>query len=399
MRLSCVREPLDLGPQRDPRLRVEPRRRLVEEEHARPVDEADRNVEPPLHPTGVAARDAVGGLAQADELEQFVDAGAQGRAGHAVDPALEHEVLAPGRLPVHAGLLCDVPDRAAHAVRVANDVFAGDDRASGVGSRQRRERAHGRRLAGAVRAEQSEHLAVADGERDAVERLDLLVALAEVFGDDRVHALTVLMQTRLLCNLVAASGLGDANAGPDAGNRADRAEQERHRRERARAPEHRHVPADDAAESSAEADHGTSHVAVDRHASRRSLESAAVDSGIRARSSSAASASPSAAASPEEARAAASSLGGPVVVKAQVLTGGRGKAGGVKLAEDPADAEQKARDILGLDIRGHIVRKLWIERASDIAKEYYLSITFDRRREKAALHVHDAGWRRDRAGR
>jgi succinyl-CoA synthetase beta subunit len=82
--------------------------------------------------------------------------------------------------------------------------------------------------------------------------------------------------------------------------------------------------------------------------------------------------------SPEEARAAAEELGGPVVVKAQVLTGGRGKAGGVKLADDPAGAEAKARDILGLDINGHVVRKLWIERASDIAKEYYLSITFDR---------------------
>ena len=61
-----------------------------------------------------------------------------------------------------------------------------------------------------------------------------------------------------------------------------------------------------------------------------------------------------------------------------MLTGGRGKAGGVKLAEDPADAEQKARDIIGLDIRGHVVEKVWIEQASDIAKEYYLSITFDR---------------------
>jgi succinyl-CoA synthetase beta subunit len=81
---------------------------------------------------------------------------------------------------------------------------------------------------------------------------------------------------------------------------------------------------------------------------------------------------------PEDARAAAAELGGPVVVKAQVLTGGRGKAGGVKLADDPADAEGKARDILGLDINGHVVRKLWIEQASDIAKEYYLSITFDR---------------------
>src|SRR5580765_1879592 len=86
--------------------------------------------------------------------------------------------------------------------------------------------------------------------------------------------------------------------------------------------------------------------------------------------------------SPEEARAAASSLGGPVVVKAQVLTGGRGKAGGVKLAEDPADAEAKARDILGLDIRGHVVRTLWIEQASDIEHEYYLSVTFDRGAKK-----------------
>jgi len=81
---------------------------------------------------------------------------------------------------------------------------------------------------------------------------------------------------------------------------------------------------------------------------------------------------------PEEARAAAEELGGQVVVKAQVLTGGRGKAGGIKLAEGPDDAEQKADEILGLDIRGHVVRKLWVESASDIAKEYYLSLTFDR---------------------
>src|SRR6476659_3176141 len=81
---------------------------------------------------------------------------------------------------------------------------------------------------------------------------------------------------------------------------------------------------------------------------------------------------------PEEARAAAEELGGQVVVKAQVLTGGRGKAGGVKLADNPDDAERKAGEILGLDINGHVVRKLWIEDASEIAKEYYLSVTFDR---------------------
>ena len=67
-----------------------------------------------------------------------------------------------------------------------------------------------------------------------------------------------------------------------------------------------------------------------------------------------------------------------VVVKAQVKTGGRGKAGGIKLAEGPDEAEERAKEILGLDIRGHVVRRLWIEAASDIAKEYYLSVTFDR---------------------
>jgi succinyl-CoA synthetase beta subunit len=86
--------------------------------------------------------------------------------------------------------------------------------------------------------------------------------------------------------------------------------------------------------------------------------------------------------SPEEARAAAVDLGGQVVVKAQVLTGGRGKAGGVKLADGSAEAEARAREILGLDIRGHVVRRLWIESASDIAKEYYLSVTFDRSEKK-----------------
>src|SRR5947208_2566145 len=71
---------------------------------------------------------------------------------------------------------------------------------------------------------------------------------------------------------------------------------------------------------------------------------------------------------PQEARAAAEEIGGQVVVKAQVLTGGRGKAGGVKLAEGSVDAEAKAKDILGLAINGHVVRKLWIERHSDIAE-------------------------------
>ena len=86
---------------------------------------------------------------------------------------------------------------------------------------------------------------------------------------------------------------------------------------------------------------------------------------------------------PDEARAAAEDLRGQVVVKAQVLTGGRGKAGGIQLANSPEEAAEKAEAILGLDIRGHVVRKLWVERSSEIAKEYYLSLTFDRGAKQA----------------
>jgi succinyl-CoA synthetase beta subunit len=80
----------------------------------------------------------------------------------------------------------------------------------------------------------------------------------------------------------------------------------------------------------------------------------------------------------EDAVEAANEVGYPVVVKAQVLIGGRGKAGGVKLADNEAQAREHATNILGLDIKGHTVRTLWIEHASDIATEYYASVLLDR---------------------
>jgi len=94
---------------------------------------------------------------------------------------------------------------------------------------------------------------------------------------------------------------------------------------------------------------------------------------------------------PAEARAAAEELGGTVVVKAQVLVGGRGKAGGIKLAADPDEAEARAAEILGMDIKGRIVRILWIERASDIAAEYYVSFTLDRAARKHLAMVSSEG--------
>ena len=84
----------------------------------------------------------------------------------------------------------------------------------------------------------------------------------------------------------------------------------------------------------------------------------------------------------EEAVQAAEELGTPVMVKAQVHTGGRGKAGGVKFAATIEDVTEHASNILGLDIKGHIVGRVWIEKASDIAEEYYASFTLDRSAKK-----------------
>jgi succinyl-CoA synthetase beta subunit len=84
----------------------------------------------------------------------------------------------------------------------------------------------------------------------------------------------------------------------------------------------------------------------------------------------------------QDAVIAAAEVGYPVVVKAQVLIGGRGKAGGVKLAADESELRQHAGNILGMDIKGHIVRTVWIEHASDIASEYYASVLLDRSAKK-----------------
>jgi len=81
---------------------------------------------------------------------------------------------------------------------------------------------------------------------------------------------------------------------------------------------------------------------------------------------------------PDEVVSHANRLGYPVVVKAQVQVGGRGKAGGIKLASGPEDARAHAEAILGMDIKGHVVKRVWVEHASDIEREYYASFTLDR---------------------
>lgn len=96
-------------------------------------------------------------------------------------------------------------------------------------------------------------------------------------------------------------------------------------------------------------------------------------------------------ATPEEARAAAQEIGKPVVIKAQVHVGGRGKAGGIRLAADPDEAEAAARQILGMDIRGATVHKVLVASAVEIAHEYYLGVVLDRASRRIVVMASAAG--------
>ena len=93
----------------------------------------------------------------------------------------------------------------------------------------------------------------------------------------------------------------------------------------------------------------------------------------------------------DEAVAEADKAGYPVVVKAQVQVGGRGKAGGIKLANDAGEVRHHAGNILGMDIKGHVVKRVWVEHASDIAEEYYASFTLDRSAKKHLLMLSAQG--------
>src|ERR687892_1254456 len=93
----------------------------------------------------------------------------------------------------------------------------------------------------------------------------------------------------------------------------------------------------------------------------------------------------------EEAVAAADEIGYPCVIKAQVQIGGRGKAGGIKVAQARPEAEEHAKAILGMDIRGHTVHEVWVEAASDIAAEYYASIVFDRSAKRPLVMLSTQG--------
>src|SRR4051812_3867131 len=93
----------------------------------------------------------------------------------------------------------------------------------------------------------------------------------------------------------------------------------------------------------------------------------------------------------DEAVEAAEEIGYPCVIKAQVQIGGRGKAGGIKVAKDRDEAQEHATNIIGMDIRGHTVHEVWVEAASDIASEYYASVVFDRSAKKPLIMLSTQG--------
>ena len=173
-----LREAADLLPERGAALDVEAGRRLVEEEDLRRVDEGEREVEPPLHPAGVAADLAVGRLREADALEQELAAPGALGPRDALQRRLQAQVLAAGEQRVERRLLERGADRGPHLRALADDVVAGHGRRAGRRREEGREHVHRRRLAGAVGAEESVDLAGVHDEVDPVHGARALLELA-----------------------------------------------------------------------------------------------------------------------------------------------------------------------------------------------------------------------------
>ena len=131
-----VGEPFDLRPHLSPGLRVEPGRRFVEEEHLRAVNQSDRDIQAPGHPAGVGPDQPVGGVSEAEPVEEFAGAGSRGPAAQSLDAGGEQQVLAAGGHRIAACLLRDQADLVAHLPGVADDIDAGHAGVARVRPRQ-----------------------------------------------------------------------------------------------------------------------------------------------------------------------------------------------------------------------------------------------------------------------
>ena len=171
--LLLAGEPLDLLPELRARLGIETGGRFVEEQHLRPVDETERDVEPPLHAARVGLGRPVGRIAQAELLKQFGGPAAGPRPAPVVQPPDDLQVLPAGELLLDGGRLAGQPDGAADRGRLAHDVMALDHRPAAVGQQQRGQDPHRGGLPGAVGAEHAEHRPARHRQVDTARRLHI----------------------------------------------------------------------------------------------------------------------------------------------------------------------------------------------------------------------------------
>jgi len=184
--VRLLAQPQHVFPHQRARLRIEADRRLVEEQHSRDVHERPGDFQTACHPAGELRHEVVAAVAQVDELEHARDALVDLAAGHAVEHRVEAEVLL-RREPVVEGLVLeDEADVAAHRLRSCRNVKAGDRDAPGRRPQERAQHVDRRRLAGAIRPQEREHLALTDIEADPVHSGELAKPSREVTDLDHV---------------------------------------------------------------------------------------------------------------------------------------------------------------------------------------------------------------------
>ena len=175
---------LDRLPQRDPAARVEPGRRLVQEDHRRLGDQRRREVEAPAHAARVRLDEPVARLVELEPVEQRARPLGRALLAEVVEAADHLQVLEAGQVLVDRGVLPRQADLSPQRRRVVTDVEAHHARRAGGGREERGQDPDRGRLAGAVRAEQAEHRPALDAQVDSAERFDVLVRLGEALGLD-----------------------------------------------------------------------------------------------------------------------------------------------------------------------------------------------------------------------
>ena len=185
--IALLAQRLHVLPQPPARLRIEADGRLVEEQHAGVMDERARDLEPSFHAGRERPHQAVAPLRELDQMQHLVDPALAPRRRHAIDEAVEIEVLVHGQAIVERGLLEHHAEAAPRLQRMGDDVDAADPRGAAVGLEDGAEDVEQRGLAGAVRAEQREQLVRPHREADIVQRQRAAIALGHAVDHDLRH--------------------------------------------------------------------------------------------------------------------------------------------------------------------------------------------------------------------